>query len=417
MELDATSGQYAVTSFRRWWHIALLSVGGLLAMSLWFSASAVVPQLTAEWSLSNAQKSWMTMSVQIGFVLGALLSAFLNLPDRISSRHLFAVSALAGALENAAIPLAAPSPGMALILRFLTGVTLAGVYPPCMKLVATWCKEDRGLGIGLFIGALTLGLAVPHLLNALPLNENGAMPPWRTVLLGTSALSTVAGVLALFFFKGGPYLSQTAPFDWRFVGRVLIHKPTRLANFGYFGHNWELFGMWTWAPLFLIVSYEKAQWSLSAARFAGFGVIAVGAVGCVLAGRLGDRVGRTRVASWSLLISGSCAVASGFFFAKPGILTALCMLWGFVINADSAQYSAAVTELTDPLYVGTALTVQTCLGFLLTLFSIWIIGPLKEIMGWEHVFTILAIGPVFGIWSMLRLRQLPEAARMASGNR
>jgi MFS family permease len=386
-------------------------------MSLWLSASAVIPQLSAEWGLSHAQKSWMTMSVQIGFVLGALLSAFLNLPDRISSRYLFSVSAFAGALANGAIPLTVPSPGAALVLRFLTGVALAGVYPPCMKLVATWCKQDRGFGIGLFIGALTLGLAVPHLLNALPVNENSAMPPWRTVLLGTSALATVAGVLALFFFKGGPYLSQTAPFDWRFAGRVLMHKPTRLANFGYFGHNWELFGMWTWVPLFLIASYERAQWSLWAARFAGFCAIAVGAVGCVLAGRLADRMGRTKVSIWSLFISGSCAVVSGFFFGKPGILTALCIMWGFAINADSAQYSTAITELTDSLYVGTALTVQTCLGFLLTSFSIWIIGPLTEIMGWERVFTILAIGPVFGIWSMLVLRRLPEAARMASGNR
>jgi MFS family permease len=386
-------------------------------MSLWFSASAVIPQLAAEWSLGGAQKSWITMSVQIGFVFGALISAILNLADRVSTRHLFAMSAFAGALANAAIPFMAGGPGFTLVMRFLTGFALAGVYPPCMKLVATWCREDRGLGIGLLIGALTLGLAIPHLLNALPFIGQGGMPPWRQVLWATSAMSAVAAIIALFFLEAGPYLAQSAPFDWRVAGHGMTHQPTRLANFGYLGHMWELFAMWAWVPIFLIASYEKAHWSLSTARFAGFGVIAVGAVGCVLAGILADRVGRTLVTSWSLVISGSCALAAGFFFTNPFILTAICLVWGFAVTADSAQFSAAVSELTDPRYVGTALTVQTCLGFLLTLFSIHMIPPLVELIGWKHVFMILALGPAFGIWSMIRLRNLPEASRMASGNR
>ena len=387
-------------------------------MALWFSASAVVPQLTDEWSLTASQRSWMTMSVQIGFVVGALLSAVLNLADRIPARHLFAASALVGAVFNAAIPILTQGPEVTLVLRFLTGVTLAGVYPPGMKLMATWCKEDRGLGIGLLVGALTFGSALPHLLNAMPIfgGESG-LPPWHLVLLASSAMAAVAAGVALFFVQEGPYLSRTAPFNWRFGAQAVTHRPTRLANFGYLGHMWELYAMWTWVPLMLIASYDRAGWSPQAARLAGFAVIAVGGLGAVVAGQLADRYGRTMITTASLVASGGCALVVGFFFETPIALTILCLVWGFAVVADSAQFSAAVSELTDARYVGTALTIQTSLGFLLTLFTIRLIPPLVDWVGWDYAFCVLALGPVFGIWSMLRLRQLPEAVHMASGNR
>jgi MFS family permease len=359
----------------------------------------------------------MTMSVQVGFVVGALFSAVLNLSDRFAGRYVFAVSALIGAFLNAAIPVLDRGPGVTLVLRFFTGVVLAGVYPPGMKLMATWCKSDRGFGFGLLIGALTLGSAVPHLINALPVFGEGGMPPWRVVLMATSVMAVFAALVVIFFVKSGPFLSDTAPFNWRFAGQALAHQPTRLANFGYLGHMWELFAMWTWVPILLIASYKQAGWGLQAARLAGFGVIGVGAFGCVLTGGLADRYGRTVLTVWSLAVSGACALIAGFFFDTPALLTVVCLVWGVAVVADSAQFSAAVSELTDSRYVGTVLTIQTSLGFLLTLVTIRIIPQLVERLGWNHVFMILAVGPAFGIWSMLRLRRLPEALQMASGHR
>jgi MFS family permease len=404
----------------KWRHVSLLAAGELLAMGLWFSASAVVPQLTAEWGLGAGGRAWLTMSVQLGFVAGTLASAVLNLADRMDARRLVAASALAGAALNAAIPLLGASPAgpaAALALRFATGMTLAGVYPPGMKLVATWCRADRGLGIGVLVGALTLGSAVPHLLNAVPVFGAGGMPPWRPVLLAASALAVAGAAVVAAFFRPGPFLAGSAPFDARVALRALAHRPTRLANCGYLGHMWELYAMWTWVPFFLIAAYDRAGWSAGAARTAGFGVIAAGALGCVAAGALGDRLGRTAITIASLALSGSCAAVAGLAFDAPGLLTALCLVWGFVVVADSAQFSAAVSELTDPRYVGTALTLQTCLGFLLTLVTIQLVPAVAAAAGWRWAFVTLLPGPLFGIAGMARLRRLPEAARMASGHR
>jgi MFS family permease len=401
----------------KWRNLGLLMLAELLAMSLWFSASAVVPQLTTEWQLDRGQQSWLTMSVQIGFVVGALASAWLNLADRVPANRLIALGAGIGAAANAAI-IFFDRPGPVIVMRFVTGACLAAVYPPGMKLIASWTSRDRGLGIGLLVGALTIGSASPHLINGLPIyHGTSGLPPWKPVLLTASASAALGAVVVRWFVREGPLLKAASRFDWRFALVSFRDRPTRLANFGYLGHMWELYAMWSWAPLFLLASYTRAGWGETTGRLAGFAVIAVGGLGSALAGKLADRWGRTATATLSLAISGACCLAAGTAFGSPGLLTAICLIWGFAVVADSAQFSAAVSELADPSHVGTALTVQTCVGFLLTLLTIRMVPALVDSIGWEWAFVMLGLGPAAGIVSMLRLRGLPEATRMASGNR
>lgn len=381
-------------------------------MSLWFSASASVPAIKREWGLTDSRAAWLTLTVQLGFVAGTLTSALGNLPDVFRARHLMAGCAFGGAFVNAAFALFARSPALGLPLRFLTGFLLAGVYPPGMKIMATWFRRGRGMALGVLVGALTLGKASPYLVNAL------GSANWRVDVAFVSLLAVVGGLLVLFFIGDGPYALPNAPFDIRQVGKVFRNRGVRLANFGYFGHMWELYAMWTWVPVMMRASLAARGSPPALAETLSFLVIGSGAAGCVLAGLAADRVGRTVVTSWAMGLSGSCCLAVGFLFGSPpAALAAVAILWGATVVADSAQFSACVTELGDPRYMGTALTIQTCLGFLLTVGSIQLIPILVKAVGWRWAFAALAPGPALGVWAMLRLRSLPEAVRIAQGRR
>jgi MFS family permease len=381
-------------------------------MSLWFSASAIVPQLQSEWRLNEASAGWLTLAVQLGFVAGTLLSALLNLPDIMSVRHLFTISAIMGAAANASFALFAHTPASGITLRFLTGFFLAGVYPPGMKIMATWFRRGRGLALGVLVGALTLGKASPYLVNAL------GSADWRRNMLFVSALAVAGGLIVRLFVRDGPFTLPRARFDMRQAARVFSNRGVRLANFGYFGHMWELYAMWTWSPVMIRASLASVGSAPALAEAASFLVIGAGAVGCIAGGMAGDRSGRTLTTSWAMGISGACCLVIGFLFgAHPWPLLAVATVWGATVVADSAQFSTCVTELGDPQYIGTALTLQTCLGFLLTTVSIELIPLLVRRVGWRYAFMALAIGPLLGILAMMRLRTLPEAVRIAHGRR
>jgi MFS family permease len=368
-------------------------------MSLWFAASAVAPQLATRWGLSASESAWLTTSVQLGFVCGTAIAAVLNLADVLPSKVYFAVAALLGAAVNAGVAASAGF-AVALLLRFATGMALAGVYPPAMKMAATWFRSRRGLAIGTVVGALTVGKATPYLVHAIP-NAGPAV-----VLLTASGCAVVAALLVAARYSDGPYPFAPRPFSWSLVRTVLARREWRLATGGYLGHMFELYSFWTWIPAFIGASLvaEKGVVSAELASLIAFGTIAVGGLGCVWGGFEADARGRERLVMIAMALSGSCALLTPTAFGHSlWLLTPLALAWGFFVIADSAQFSALVTEAVPPHAVGTALTVQTSLGFLLTMVSIQLVPPIVQLVGWRWAFPVLALGPAAGIAAIRRL--------------
>jgi MFS family permease len=387
-------------------------------MTLWFSATAIVPSLAAEFELTGFRVSLFTSAVQVGFVVGSLTSAVLGLADRIDPRRFFFVCAVAAALANGAILILDPTSNSVIFARFATGVCMAGIYPVGMKIAASWARGgprgDMGMVVGLLVGALTLGSAAPHFFNA----AGGV--DWRLTLV-VSSLAALCAALTIFTVRLGPNIAPAPKFNPALAMTAWRNKPLRLANIGYLGHMWELYAMWAWIGVFLHASFAirwAPEFAGRAAGFASFAVIAVGAFGCLAGGFLADRIGRTTLTMAALAVSGACAICVGFLFGgNPWILVVLCLVWGVAVIADSAQFSASIAELSDSSVVGTMLTLQTALGFTLTLVTIHLMPIWVDAIGWRYAFSLLALGPVLGIVAMARLRVHPAAAGLAGGRR
>jgi MFS family permease len=403
----------AATNPRRTSSLAILLLCQVAAMSCWFASNASIASIRAHEAMSPFYQALLTSSVQAGFVFGAFFSALFALPDRIDLRLLFRLSALSAAICTGGLVLLPPVSPFAPVLRFVAGISLAGVYPVGMALAATWARGDLGLLIGLLVGSLTLGSALPHLAAAF-----GGLD-WRLPCLvaGVGAL-LAAGLIG--FVGIGPNAPVAPKFKWSNVLIGWRSRPLRLVNFGYFGHMWELYAMWSWIGAFVAASFRTRYGDSPPLHpaLATFLIVGSGAFGALLGGFFADRVGRTLVTSLAMIVSGICAATIGFTFggaATPVI--AVGVIWGVSIIADSAQFSASTVELSEASLRGAMLTAQTCIGFLLTLSSIHLMPEAVAYLGWRFAFCILAIGPLLGVWAMLTLRASPDSLKMAGGRR
>jgi len=387
--------------------VALVSLAVLLASATWFSGTAVAPALVRAWRLDSGQAAALTSSTQLGFIAGTALFAVLNLADRYRARTVFTCSAAAGAVANAAFALA-DGLWAAVPLRFLTGVSLAGVYPVAMKIVASWSAHGLGLRLGVMVGALGLGTAVPFLVQWAAVGLD-----WRAVAWIASASAGAGALLVGAAVSDGPHLGGRAPFDLAAAWRVFADPAFRRNACGYFGHMWELYAVWSLQVFFLRAARPELRDHVALLAFA---VVAVGALGCVLGGLWSRRIGERRVALSALLASTTACLLSPLAFSLPAwALVAFMLAWGVVVVADSPQFSALAAKLSPKAYVGTALTVQNGVGFALTVASIQLVAWLGDTLGWRFAFLFLAPGPALGAWSMHRLARCPGFVESGSG--
>jgi MFS family permease len=392
--------------------LLLVSLAAVLANATWFSATAVVPALDADWHLTPAGAAWLVIVVQVGFVAGSVGAAVLNLPDRLEPRRLIAGSAVAAGVANLGL-LAASGLALALPVRFLVGVALAGVYAPAVRLVATHFERGRGAATGVVVGALTLGSGTPHLVRGL------GDVPWQATIAVTSTLAGLAA-LSVRSVRAGPAAVGTPPLDiGAAVRQIARHRPLRLTTYGYLGHMWELYALWSWLAAFFVAARAAHPPGPAEAGTVAFLAIGVaGLLGAVVAGRLADRLGRTAVTSGAMLTSALCCLVSPLAYgAALPVLVVVLLLWGASVIADSAQFSAAVTELAEPRYAGSVLALQLALGFTLTIVSIRLVPVAVGVVGWRYALLPLAAGPLLGTLAMLRLRGQPAALCLADGRR
>ena len=396
----------------RWFVLVVTGVALVLSLTTWYSATAIVPELTLLMSLSLSQAAWFTNGVQAGFVFGALSLSLLSLLDIYKSSAIMAISACIAGIANAILILEL---GIALSLfsRFLTGVALAGIYPTVIKFIATWFKKGRGFAMGIMLSSLTLGSALPHLVRAI-----GVQFDWKLVIFMSSLACLIAAGLFAFVLQDGPHKFSKTKADLNQLGRIIKDRSLMLVNIGYFGHMWELYAMWGWFFVYAIAA-KSTGLGLENAALLTFSVIAAGAPGCVLGGWLADRIGRCYSTACLMFISGTCALTIGLCFNGPSwLFITIALIWGLTAVADSAQFSAAVTELSDKSMVGSALALQMGVGFAITIFVIWLLPVVAEHQGsWRWSFLILVPGPFLGVLSMLLLRSEARSHLLADGRR
>lgn len=381
--------------------ITLLALAQVLAMGLWLISAAILPELVAEAELAPGRAALLSSAVQIGFVFGALVLAIHGTADRHDPRRVLAAAALVAAAVNLGLLVTQPGGLLQVALRALTGACLAGVYPVGMKIAVGWGSRDRGFLVGLLVGALTLGSAMPHLLAV-----GGGGTEWRGTVAISSALAALGGLLVLGTGLG-PYHAKAPGFDPGALALAWRNREVRLAYAGYLGHMWELYVFWTWigaAASVAFAAHMDAEAARDGGRLLAFGAIALGGLLCLPAGALADRIGRARVAQGAMVASGLAGLGAALAFGGPPWLFALLVLvWGATIIPDSAQFSALVADASPPERAGSLMTFQTALGFTLTFFTVQAVPWVASVLGWPVTLALMTLGPAAGIVAMQRL--------------
>ncbi|MFW9819788.1 MAG: MFS transporter [Candidatus Thorarchaeota archaeon] len=393
--------------------LTIVSVSLLFSLTIWFSANAITPQLVNLWNLNQFDISILSMTLIIGFVIGGLIYSISNLPDLIKTPIFLGFNAFFGALTNLFAALSASFLWF-IIFRFITGFFLAGVYPTSMKLISSWFKRNRGLAIGILLGALTAGSGLPYLFNLIQI------PSWRILLSFSSLLSLIGAVLVFLFIQEGSHVSRGAKFKFSNIKILLKKRSMKFANFSYFGHMWELYAFWVWIPRFLEEVYSQSYPADDATLYFSLGTFLIfisGALGNMVGGKIADNIGRTKFNIIMLIFSGVSSLIIGFTLYNPILALVIAIIWGMTIVPDSPQYSAMISELSDPVYIGTSLAIQTSIGFALTNISIWLLPFFVDLIGWQFGFMFLVIGPLFGIYSLIQLRRENDSIKIAQGKK
>lgn len=378
--------------------LGLIVFAQLLGTSLWFSTNSIVAELSRVWGLTTTELGYLTSAVQFGFIAGTLILAFTGLADRFAASRIFTVAAIFGALSNAGFIFITDSLSQALLLRFATGLALAGIYPLGMKLIVSWAPDKAGQALGWLVGMLTFGTGLPYLIRGL-----GAQWHWQLVLIVTSCLAVFAAVI-IYRIGDGPHLASRAPKGWGKVFTTFKLPGFRAAALGYFGHMWELYAFWTVTPLLIASLWVNAGPQTQAiSSLLVFAVFAAGGLGCIFGGLLSARFGSLRIAAAALSLSGSiCFIYPWLQGFQPILLFSILIIWGCAVVADSPQFSAMASKACPPEQLGSALAIMNSIGFFITIISIEVVTLLWHRWG-SSIAWLLLPGPVLGLIGMRAL--------------